>query len=136
MDKEKQLPIPLPKKRCGYHPTAGVQLVVNEPGSRHYGKWICSECNVFISHSSTPKSIKEYNKRKEILLGLAFRWYMHEIELSAEDVELMFDMYALPRLSAYQQTLCDKLYKLAEKTDNNNICPKSPSQSQSQPSND
>jgi len=76
-----------PTKRCEKHLDADILFSLNPPGSTHFGKWKCSECNKFVTHAQTPKTNVEVERRKESIVG----YIMNEKDMTK--VKRLCDIY-------------------------------------------
>lgn len=89
-------------KRCKIHPGAEPKLQVNEVGSRHYGKWICSECDKWLTHAKNPGTSQalavRQGKIREMLLESIF---------SDDDLKKLLPLYSTAHLNLVQQNIYD-----------------------------
>ena len=75
-------------KKCSQHREAESKLVVNPEGSRHYGKWCCSQCDKWLSHAKTPKNTEDMKKRQ-----LEIREMVKNIKFTDVDLHRLLKLY-------------------------------------------
>lgn len=92
-------------KRCNIHRETEPILKVNPEGSYHYGKWVCPECNKYVTHARQPKTNLEVNERQK-----AIRKYIIEEGIESDkELHRILSMYNTSRLNLVQQELYNKI---------------------------
>ncbi len=93
----------MPIKRCPNHLDADLKLVINPAGACHYAKWLCTQCDRYITHAQKPKTTEALVKRQqEIVLFIR--------ELLDDDLNFILDIYHLPHLNLIQERRYSELY--------------------------
>lgn len=80
-------------KRCRLHPTSLPKMQLT-PGEHHHGKWICSECDKFLTWAKSPKTNEAMKKRQSEIIN----YVMHN-EISVDDLQFLFEAYSVAHLT-------------------------------------
>jgi len=92
-------------KRCKMHKDRIPKLIVNEPGSYHYGNWICSECSKYITHAKSPKTTEAVRARQKSILDKI----LSTPNMDRVDLDFLCSIYMIGTLNLVQEACYMKI---------------------------
>ena len=90
-------------KRCKVHEWADVKLELT-PDLKHYGKWVCSECDKYIVWAKNPQTETKLKERQEQILDMVWK-----NELPRDTLKVLMSLYMVPHLNLVQQQKYDAI---------------------------
>jgi hypothetical protein len=96
-------------KRCKVHEWADVKLELT-PDLKHYGKWVCSECDKYIVWAKNPQTETKLKERQEQILGMVWNDELQNLFfLSKDKLKVLMSLYMVPHLNLVQQQQYDAI---------------------------
>lgn len=104
MIKMSDIEISKPTKRCERKncDEADIRFELNPEGSYHYGKWICCNCNKYVTWAQKPKTNASLEERRKLI-----RLYLMD-ESDANNVGKLCLLYNKPHMNLVDKEFFEK----------------------------